>query len=112
MSIGEDDALRIDKRFQDLICQLGFESMMKVVRSKERGRFVVAERDLKKDELVFEENPYSFTINPIRSQFVCDFCCGYSKDDLNQQLKISCSECNDVFYCSEQCKIFLNILFF
>ncbi len=77
----------------------GEDSVLKLQYNEEKGRHLIAKRDIKAGELVLHAKPY---ISSLHYEHVKDHCY-HCLTELKE--KHSCPDCNQVHYCSEQCKI-------
>jgi len=71
--------------------------------SPERGRYVIASRDLQPGELVLREKAFGSIVNHDRIKDVCATCKKYCYPD--EELKfLTCEQCRSVVWCSQECK--------
>ena len=77
---------------------------LRVLRDKNLGRMVIADRDLAAGELVFEEEPFVQTIHDRCESTNCHHCYAPVTKEGTTRRAISCPECQgQVTYCSEAC---------
>ncbi|PRP77507.1 set and mynd domain containing protein [Planoprotostelium fungivorum] len=79
-------------------CGIGVES------TPQKGRYLVALRPLRQGELIARAVPYILAVNQKRLRSVCDYCFRYNLRDFEAEYSISCDQCDQVFYCSTECK--------
>jgi len=77
---------------------------LKVVKSKTKGRMLVAARQIQEGECVLRERPVVSMTTYQRRKYVCDYCLNFNEDDVNHPLNLACEECEIVWFCSEKCK--------
>jgi len=70
----------------------------------EKGRFLVAKRNLRENELVLSSEPYFIFVNDPRKASVCDQCLAYDEEMIDRTLDLFCEKCKEVFYCSKECQ--------
>ncbi|XP_018009669.1 SET and MYND domain-containing protein DDB_G0284059 [Hyalella azteca] len=70
---------------------------VRVVVTEERGRAVVASRDIKPGSVVMVEQPYAYTVNASQLHERCLRCCRRSLTN------VPCDNCAVVQYCGESC---------
>ncbi|XP_066589940.1 SET and MYND domain-containing protein 4-like isoform X2 [Prorops nasuta] len=67
--------------------------------SQDKGRYVVANRDIKKGQILFVEKPFAFVLlDHDKSNSLCENCCRSYGD-----VPVPCTQCSDTFYCSVEC---------
>ncbi|XP_058803847.1 SET and MYND domain-containing protein 4-like isoform X2 [Phymastichus coffea] len=69
--------------------------------SKDKGRHVYANQNIKKGQILFVERPFAFVL--LENEFshtVCAQCCKWKGD-----VPISCKFCANTIYCTEKCRI-------
>ncbi|KAG7205129.1 hypothetical protein KM043_005500 [Ampulex compressa] len=65
----------------------------------EKGRYVVANRDIKKGEILFVEKPFSFVLlDHQKTNDLCEHCCHPYGD-----IPVPCASCVDTLYCDMKC---------
>ncbi|XP_015595002.1 SET and MYND domain-containing protein 4 isoform X2 [Cephus cinctus] len=65
----------------------------------EKGRYVVANRDIKKGQILFVEKPYAFVLlDDIEPATFCGYCCNSHED-----VTVPCKTCTNTIYCSIEC---------
>lgn len=72
-------------------------SAVDILYSTEKGRFVVANRDLRTGDAIFVEKPYASVLLPGHTKTHCQHC------HKRLQNAVPCSQCNQVRYCSFGC---------
>lgn len=68
-----------------------------ILYSTEKGRFVVANRELRTGDAIFVEKPYASVLLPGHTKTHCHHC------HKRLQNAVPCSQCNQVRYCSFSC---------
>jgi len=63
---------------------------------------MIAAQDLVKDDVLLADYPYCWIVDESSKEFVCQTCF-LEKDDI-MEAYIGCGDCNQVFYCSEECR--------
>src|SRR5689334_2004319 len=100
--VDEVDRVTIPKQWIDS-CSIA-RNNVDLQYSKRKGRYLTAKRDIKEGELIAKATPYALTANESRCKTVCDQCRFYYLDNIEQLLPHQCDTCQEVAYCSEQCK--------
>ncbi|XP_077494043.1 protein-lysine N-methyltransferase SMYD4-like [Amblyomma americanum] len=72
-------------------------SAVDILYSTEKGRFVVANRDLRTGDAIFVEKPYASVLLPGHTKTHCHHC------HKRLQNAVPCSQCNQVRYCTFSC---------
>lgn len=72
---------------------------LEVKVSDEKGRYVVANDDIKVGEILFMEKPYASVLLPSFYESYCHHCSA----TLSGLPVMPCKQCNQVSYCSKQC---------
>lgn len=70
-------------------------------RSEERGRYMVASRDLKPGETLLREKAFAHIINEKHSKLFCGNCVMYP---IPEPQLIRCHDCKSIVWCSETCR--------
>lgn len=76
---------------------------IKALYLPERGRYVVATRDLQPGELVLREKAFGSIVNHNRTKDVCATCKKYCYPDDSTKF-LSCDDCRTTIWCSQACK--------
>ena len=85
----------MEKWFGDTNC-------FKVCEDEEQGRFVVATRDVAKDEVVHLQYPYAWAVFEEWKENTCRFCMGFINE--SPDIARKCRQCLQVYYCSRACQ--------
>ena len=72
-----------------------------LIHESTQGRYLVASRDIKKDEVILMEYPYAWAVEERWQSSTCRYCMGFIDPP---ERSISCQKCNQVIYCSRECK--------
>eukprot|EP00029_Vermamoeba_vermiformis_P010698 TRINITY_DN5690_c0_g1_i1.p1 TRINITY_DN5690_c0_g1~~TRINITY_DN5690_c0_g1_i1.p1 ORF type:complete len:468 (-),score=-1.10 TRINITY_DN5690_c0_g1_i1:6-1409(-) len=74
---------------------------LRLMRSEEQGRYVIAKRDINCGEVVMSAYPYAYSASEEHKRMTCANCLQYQREQL---LLINCPSCNSVYFCSDQCR--------
>lgn len=69
----------------------------------ERGRYVIADRDLRPGEIVLKEKAFSSIVNHNRLRDTCATCKKYCYPDEEKNF-LTCDSCRSAVWCSQACK--------
>jgi SET and MYND domain-containing protein len=67
-----------------------------------KGRQMIASRDVEANEVLLADSPYCWIVDDSAKTYVCQNCFLEKDDDM--QAFLGCSDCCQVWYCSEECK--------
>jgi hypothetical protein len=67
-----------------------------------KGRQMIAGRNVEANEVLLADSPYVWVVDDGAKDFVCQNCF-LEKDPELEEFK-KCPDCNQVFYCSEECR--------
>lgn len=70
-----------------------------VQRTKDKGRHVIAGRNIQAGEIILRTKAYSANVSDNYKVNVCGTCFHQS----NKKYKFRCASCNEIFYCSSKC---------
>ncbi|OUM61059.1 hypothetical protein PIROE2DRAFT_13055 [Piromyces sp. E2] len=76
---------------------------LKIEYSENKGRYVVATQDIKKDSRIVVFKGYSTGIIDSFKKKICSVCLSINNDGF---YNISCKSCNTVYYCSRVCQLY------
>jgi predicted RNA-binding Zn-ribbon protein involved in translation (DUF1610 family) len=71
--------------------------------TSERGRFLVASRDISEGETVVISSPYAFSVTEPEKRRVCSHCLKVCAET-EASLSFPCPDCEEVWYCSSVCR--------
>jgi len=74
---------------------------MEILISKEKGRGLFANTDLKKGDLLVKAAPYAWATYEAAKKTTCRFCL---RDVQSPEYAFACTICKDVWYCSLRCQ--------
>jgi len=63
---------------------------------------MIASRDIEANEVLLADSPYCWVVDDSAKEFVCQNC--FLEKDPELPNFIGCSDCNQVYYCSDECK--------
>lgn len=67
-----------------------------------KGRQMIAARDITANEVLLADSPYCWVVDDSAKEFVCQNC--FLEKDPELSTFVGCPDCNQVFYCSEECQ--------
>lgn len=77
-------------------------SSIGVMKSGAWGRGIVALRDLKRGELVLDDEALAAVVHPEYSAVICHYC--FRRHAGTQAAVVRCEDCNEAAWCSSECK--------
>jgi hypothetical protein len=66
-----------------------------------KGRQMIASRDVAANEVLLADSPYCWVVDDSAKEIVCQNC--FLEKDPELPLFVGCPDCNQVYYCSEEC---------
>ncbi len=67
-----------------------------------KGRQMIATKNISPNEVLLADSPYCWVVDDSAKQFVCQNC--FLEKDNELPDFIPCQDCNQVYYCSDECK--------
>lgn len=75
---------------------------VEICSTPERGRFLVAARDIEEGETVLLSAPYAFSVTEPEKRRVCSRCLRICSAPA-AEYDLCCSDCGEVWYCTREC---------
>eukprot|EP01112_Ceratiomyxa_fruticulosa_P004675 TRINITY_DN1521_c0_g1_i4.p1 TRINITY_DN1521_c0_g1~~TRINITY_DN1521_c0_g1_i4.p1 ORF type:complete len:278 (-),score=51.38 TRINITY_DN1521_c0_g1_i4:677-1510(-) len=94
------DLEKIEDKGVGLIQEMLSNFPLEVKYAPNKGRYVVASRDINAGEVIMRALPFSASVQDHLKTFVCNNCYKYRPDN---KYNLRCVKCNEVWFCSDLC---------
>lgn len=102
---GEEEAKEPKAERDEFFTNWYTKTPVKVAYLEGKGRSLVAARDLQPNDVILRCFPYTWAADEKYGSIICRYCLAEKLIDEDNPFSCCCPHCNQVWYCSEACKL-------